>query len=207
MAIPTSDMPGHRALHDRVIAALETCVESQSIDFKESAPWEALQFKIIRTALAMANLRDGGVVVVGVSESGERWDLTGVSDEHFATYNTDDVVDAIHKFASPSVSVILVLVPYGNERRFLAVQISEFTDTPVVCRRDGPPNSGLKQAVLYLRPPGVARTTEMRTAEQMHDLLELAAEKRARRLLETARRIGLETPPARKPFDDELGGL
>jgi hypothetical protein len=41
----------------------------------------------------------------------------------------------------------------------------------------------------------------------MHDLLELAAEKRARRILETARRLGLETMPAKKPFDDELGGL
>src|ERR1051325_11611659 len=48
MAIPTSDMPGHRALHDRVVAALDTCVESQSVDFKESATWEALQFKNIR---------------------------------------------------------------------------------------------------------------------------------------------------------------
>jgi predicted HTH transcriptional regulator len=83
MAIPTSDMPGHRALHDRVVAALDTCVESQSIDFKESAPWEALQFKIIRTALAMANLRDGGVVVVGVGERGSNGISREASDDCF----------------------------------------------------------------------------------------------------------------------------
>jgi hypothetical protein len=207
MAIPTSDMHGHRALHDQVVLALDTCVESQSIDFKESAPWEALQFKIIRTALAMANLRDGGVLVIGASESDDRWNLTGISDGDLSTYDVDNVVDAIHKFASPSVGVALVLVAYRNERRFLAAQFSEFVDTPVVCRRDGPLNSGLKQGAVYVRPPGLARTTEVRSAEQMHDLLELAAEKRARRMLETARRIGLETPPARKPFDEELGGL
>src|SRR4029077_1937830 len=103
MAIPTSDMPGHQAIHDRVVAALDTCVESQSIDFKESAAWSTLQYKVVRTALAMANLRDGGALVIGASEAGDRWDLTGISDEHLATYDVDDVIDAIHKFASPSV--------------------------------------------------------------------------------------------------------
>jgi predicted HTH transcriptional regulator len=207
MAIPTSDLPGHRGLRDRVFAALDTCVESQSVDFKESAPWPILQHKIIRTVLAMANLRDGGILVIGASESGERWDLTGIAGQHLATYDVDDIVDSIHRFASPSVSVSIVLVPYHNGRNFLTIQAFEFAETPIVCRRDGPPGSGLKQGAVYVRPAGVARTTEVRSAEQMHDLLELAAEKRARRILETAQRIGMQAKPAKQPFDDELGGL
>ncbi|MBV8517307.1 MAG: ATP-binding protein [Acidobacteria bacterium] len=135
MPIPISDLPGHRALHQRAVAALESCVEVQSIDFKESAPWEELQHKIIRTTLAMANLRDGGVIVIGVSERGDQWELPGISNEHLATYQVDDVIDAIHKFASPSVDVILVVVPW-NARRFLCVSVSEFGATPIVCRRD-----------------------------------------------------------------------
>jgi predicted HTH transcriptional regulator len=203
MAFPTSDMPGHRALHDRVIAALDTCVESQSVELKESAPWKVLELKIVRTALAMANLRDGGVLVIGVGERGTEWEVSGISDEHLRTYDADDVVDAINRYASPSVAAMIVIVP-RNERRFLAIQIYEFGDTPIVCRRDG---AGLRQGAVYVRPPGVSQTTEVRSAEQMHDLLELAAEKRARRILETARRIGLETVPSSRPFDEELGGL
>ena len=191
-------------MQDRVHAALDICVESQGVDFKQSAPWSRLEHKIIRTALAMANLRDGGIIIIGVSESGDRWERTGISDEDLATYEVDDVIDAVHRFASPSVDVRLVVVPYLESRRFLTVQVFEFADTPIVCRRDGP---DLKQGAVYVRPPGVARTTEIRSADQMHDLLELAAEKRARRILETVRRLGLETMPARKPFDDELGGL
>ncbi len=206
MAIPTSDMPGHRALQDRVFAALDTCIETQSIDFKESAPWQALEYKIIRTSLAMANLRDGGVIVIGASEREQTWELTGISETDLATYVVDDVVDATHRYASPSVAVEIVLVPYRNDRKFLAINVREFAETPIVCRRDGPSQIGLKQGSLYIRPTGVARTSEVRTAEQMHDLLELAAEKRARRILETSRRIGLE-PQLGKPFDDELGGL
>jgi len=71
MAIPTSDLPGHRGLQERVHAALDTCIESQSVDLKESASWKDLQYKIVRTALAMANLRDGGIIIIGASESAE----------------------------------------------------------------------------------------------------------------------------------------
>lgn len=62
-------MPGHHELHGRVHAALDTCVESQAIECKESAPWEVLQHKIIKRALAMGNLRDGGAIIIGASEN------------------------------------------------------------------------------------------------------------------------------------------
>jgi len=60
-AIPTSDMLGHKKLHDRVYNALDRCQESKSVDFKESASWGKLKWKIIRTIIAMGNLRDGGI--------------------------------------------------------------------------------------------------------------------------------------------------
>ena len=41
MAFPTSDMPGHGALRERVQAALDRAIEAPDVDFKESAPWEA----------------------------------------------------------------------------------------------------------------------------------------------------------------------
>jgi len=206
MALPTTDMPGHRALHERVQAALDTCVESQSIDFKESADVATLQYKLIRTAMAMANLRDGGVIVIGAGERGETWDLTGIRDEDLNSYNVDELTDAINRYASPPIAVELVL-HYREGSRFLAVQVREFGDTPIVCRRDGPPGAGLKQGVLYVRPAGVARTSEVRSAEDMQDLLNLAAEKRARSILETARRIGMQPPTPARRFDDELEGL
>lgn len=166
-----------------------------------------LQYKLIRTAMAMANLRDGGVIVIGASERGPSWDLTGISEVHLNSYAVDELVDAINRFASPPIAVELVLVPYRAGPSFLAVNIREFGETPIVCRRDGPPGSGLKQGLVYVRPPGVARTSEVRTADEMHDLLDLAAEKRARRILETARRIGMQAPAPDRPFDDELEGL
>lgn len=187
-----------------MITALNTCVESQSIEFKESAPWTALQHKIAKAAMAMANLRDGGVVIIGVSERADVWERTGISDEHLATYDVDTVIDGVNRYASPPFNVLLVLVNH-EDRRFLAIEVPEFTDTPIVCRREAV-SEGLKPGAVYVRPPGKTQTTVVTSAEQMHDLLELAAEKRARRILELMERLKV-APMPKDPFDEELRGL
>ena len=55
----------------------------------------------------------------------------------------------------------------------------------------------------------MAKTKMVTDAREMHWLLELAAEKRARSFLETARRVGMEISvgSAPDPFAQELGGL
>ena len=54
----------------------------------------------------------------------------------------------------------------------------------------------------------ITKTTKVTSAEDMHELLELAAEKRARRILEVSHRIGLKPSETdNQRFDDELGGL
>jgi hypothetical protein len=207
-AIPTSDMPGYRRLHERVINALDRCQESQGIDFKESAPWNSLKWRIITTALGMGNLRDGGIIVIGASERGQTWDLTGITNEHLATYDPDVIIDVVNKYSSPNIEMDIVLTKYKNDREFLSIQVNEFRDTPIVCKKNGPDGQGIIEGAVYVRPPGVARTTRVMDSSQLHDLLELAAEKRARRILEVSRRIGLvPTSNSEERFDRELEGL
>lgn len=208
-AIPTSDMEGYRKLHDRVCNALNRCQESQGIDFKESAPWEDLKWRLIKTAMGMGNLRDGGIIVVGASEKGETWNLTGISEKDLLTYDVDNIIDTTNKYCSPPIEVDVVLVKYTNGSNFLAFQFHEFSDTPFVCKRNGPDGSRmLTEGEVYVRPPGKARTTKVTVASEMHDLIELAAEKKARKILEQSYRIGLtQVNTASKKFDDELGGL
>ena len=43
--------------------------------------------------MAMGNLRDGGIIIVGVSERGETWDIDGISEEHRSTYDVDTITD------------------------------------------------------------------------------------------------------------------
>lgn len=205
-AIPESTLPGHRHLHERVVAALDLCQESRDLDFKESAPWGDLKWRIARSALGMANLRDGGVIVVGVSERDGEWSLVGIADAHFASYNEDDLNDFVNRYASPPMRIELVRVLHGA-KKYLAVRCPEFEFTPVICKRDGPKDSKLTAGAVYVRPIGKPETTRVRDASQLEDLLELSAEKRAVRMLTNARRLGLEVPGAADPMDAELEGL
>src|SRR4051794_6950751 len=97
-AIPKSDLPGHRRLPEGAVAALERCQESQGVDFKESAAWDDLKWHVIHSVLGMGNLRDGGVIVVGVSQRDDEWAVTGVEASHLATYDADTIIDQVSKY-------------------------------------------------------------------------------------------------------------
>lgn len=205
--IPESTLPGHQRAHERVTGALDLLQEFPWVEFKESRPWEDLKIKITSTSLAMANLREGGILVVGVREDGDSWELQGVDAAHLPTYDEDDVNDFVNRYASPALRVELLLVPYDG-KRFLAVRVPEFSETPVVCKRNGPTGSPLREGAIFVRPPGKPQTTRVAFAAELHDLLELAAEKRARELLRAARRVGFEVPTSESAkFDEELGDL
>jgi Putative DNA-binding domain len=207
-AIPKSNLPGHRQLHERAVAALERCQEAQGVDFKESAVWDELKWHVIHSVLGMGNLRDGGVIVIGVSQRGDQWDLTGLDSAHLGTYDVDVVTDQVNKYISPAVSLDVVLVQY-NAKQFLAIHAREFEDAPLVCKKNGPEGNKaaemLKEGAVFVRPPGMARTTRVTNADQMGELLQLAAEKRARRILEASRRIGMVAQDSdRDLFEQEL---
>ena len=205
--IPQSSLPGHKRLHERAVLALNRCQELQAIDFKESCAWQGLQWRIIKTLLAMANLRDGGILIVGVSERGDDWELTGITTQHLETFDVDTIVGVTNSFASPFIELDIVTVQH-NDTKFLVIQAAEFSDSPIVCKKNGPPEKGLFEGAVYVRPPGLARTTRITSAAEMHDLLELAAEKRARRILEQSRRVGIvPAAPSTEQFDEELAGL
>lgn len=212
-AIPDSTLPGHRQLHQRVVTALDLCQESRNVDFKESAPWANLQVHIVRTSMAMSNLRDGGIIIIGVGERGGSWRLDGISNQHLATYDEDDVNDFVNKYASPTIRVELVRVTH-NGTSFLAIRVPEFVWSPIICNRNGADISKLRRATIYVRTEGKPQTIPASNASHIDDLLDLAAEKRARRILSVSERIGIiastqtqETSDAQERFDEELGAL
>ena len=153
----------------------------------------------------MANLRDGGIIVIGVEQNDSRWMLSGISEADLATFDADIAADQVNSYISPHAKI--TMVSFNEEgKKFLAIEVHEFSDIPVVCKKNGP---GLMEGAVYIRPPGVRpQTTRVMRAEQMHDLLDLAAEKRSRRFLEVAKRVGMVPEEThRQRFDEELKGL
>ncbi|MBD2120808.1 helix-turn-helix domain-containing protein [Trichocoleus sp. FACHB-262] len=206
--ITSSGLPGHSNLRARICNALDRCQEFRDIDFKESGSWGELRWKIIRTVISMGNLRGGGIIILGVSQRNDTWNLDGISSEHLASFDVDDFTDQVNAYISPYVDITLVTVDYSTEQRFLAIAVDEFLDTPLVCKKNGPSPKDLVEGAIYVRSYGKPETTRIMRAEQLHDLLELAAEKRARRLITLSHRIGLVPgTSAKEQFDQELSGL
>ena len=209
-SIPRADTPGYRQLHERVENALDRLQEAPDIEFKESASWDTLRWTIIKTALAMGNLRDGGILIVGVAERSGQEQRTGVSGTDLETYDPDIVADQFGRFISPSIDFTLVQVPY-RDKDYLAFEFQEFREIPLVCKRAG---EGLEVGAVYVRPRGGRpRNTKVTDAAQMRELLDLAADKAARRIIERGIRAGLEFPAGARPptvieqFERELEGL
>jgi len=206
--IPMSDIPGYKRLHELVYGALDLSQESQAVEFKGSAAWDSLKWRVIRTAMAMGNLRDGGIIIIGVAEVGDKWDLGGIETTHLATYDADDVIDITSSYASPPLGMKIARTKYSNNREFLILQVDEFDHTPHVCKKNGPAGSNLFEGELYIRPPGKPQTKKVSNAQEMQDLLELAAEKKARTMIETFHRIGITSSPTPgERFNAELEGL
>ena len=165
-------------------------------------------WRITHSALGMGNLRDGGIIVIGVAQRDDSWALTGIDSAHLGTYDLDLITAHVNAYVSPHADLDVVVVDHRDGHQYLALYVREFRDTPLVCKKNGPDKSGIVEGKVYVRLPAPPRTTSVTNAQQMHELLELAAEKRARRLLETARRVGLvEGIAAADSFDEELEGL
>lgn len=210
MPIPLSNLAGYRALEGKVDTALGLCQESYRVDFKESAAWTVLRDKLVKTVLGMGNLRDGGLIIVGVSERNENWEVTGISPEDLLRYDVDDMFGYFERFVSPFAEIDIVQVS-RPPKKFLAIQVHEFQELPLVCKRNGadPNPEGLFEGAVYIRPiGGVPRTTRVMNSQQMHELLELAAEKKARGIIRRARAMEMAVPDIdNDAFDRELEGL
>lgn len=205
--IPESSLSGHKKLHDRVVGALELCIESQSIELKESCAWDNLKYKITKTTMAMANLRDGGIIIIGVAERNGNFVLEGIRVEHLETFDPDNINDFINKYASPPLGVNLVRVEH-NGKEYLAIEAQMFKQSPIICKKTYEGKEKLKEGAIYIRPLGKAQTTQANKAEDIAQLLKLAAELRAAEMIGTCERIGMapaESDPDK--FEEELGGL
>ncbi len=177
---------------------LEGQTETQSLEFKGSCAWEARTFA--KDILAMANVRDGGWIVVGVEDG--TYKRQGLSEVQIRTFDQETMQDQMAEYADPFVS-IQVFTPDDKEgRHYVVIKVRPFDDVPVICKKDG---LDLQQGAVYYR--GKSRRPEsarIRNSYDVRDLIELATVRMMRRKTE----IGFTVIPSDKQkLDSELQGL
>ncbi len=214
-ALPSTDLEGYELLKDRVQGSLDLLQEGRALDFKRATAWDELKQGIPKDILAMSNLRDGGIIIIGVEESDNKWNRTGITNEQLNTYNPDEMIDHVNKYASPSMTFDVVTHIDNEGLKYLVIRAHEFEEKPFVCKRNCA--NEIRQGAFYIRPLGKSESREVQSADEMQDVLDLAVDKSVRKFLQRCERIGMlvrvpkeefeGTKEDNNKFDAELEGL
>ncbi len=182
---------------ERLEVLLNGAAETDAIEFKAPMSWDKNVF--VKDILALSNVIDGGVIIVGVDDT--TFVRRGVSIEQGQSFDFDIMRDQIATYADPRVIFSRHLVSDAHGLSYIVIQVSPFEEIPVICARDG---HDVKQGTIYFRSrsrrPASARVSN---SSDMREVIEVAIARRARQL----NRIGFASPPPQYDFDAELGGL
>ncbi len=195
------------------IRIMELRHELSGVEFKSPGPISnrRLVAQVIRAILGMSNRRDGGIVIIGVEDSGGLLNPVGLMPSDLDGWALDSLSDLVANYADPSASFTLEKLEY-EDNLYVAIEVEEFSDVPVLCKRDY--GDVLREGACYVRPRRKPETTEIPTQADMRDLLDLAIEKGVTQFLERARRVGLFISPTietsisdQERFDEQLEDL
>lgn len=198
--------------------------EQAHVEFKAGASIadKALRARVIRAMLGLANLADGGHVVIGVGEQGGQIrPPLGMPPELAATWTRDALGDAVAEYADPPPSFRISLLPWDGDAMFAVVSVAEFDDIPILCKKDYQGPSGpegragkliLRAGACYVRSRRKPETVEVPSNVEMRQLLDRAADKRVSAMLDRLQRLGLVELQSGAPtdadrYDEELRDL
>lgn len=157
--------------------------------------------KIVKAAISMGNLRDGGNVVVGVADANPAAMLPGLNPDDLASWLAyDDVARKFAEYASPPLQFNIAQRELKSGAAVVVIEVSEFADIPHLCARDY--QGVLRKGALYVRSRRVPETAEVPTIVEMREVLQVAPEKALRAFVETAERGGVAISPA-QPSDTD----
>jgi len=185
-------------LTDNEIAAiLELGYEQRGVEFKAAGSRSDRPFlaNVARATLALSNQRDGGHLIIGLSEEGLDSSNTGLSEDQLREWlSFDDVSDQINAYADPPAQLQIAAARLPNGRPVVVLEVAEFSEVPILSKKDYPSKIAAKQ--LYTRSMAKPESSASLTQNELREVLTLATEKQLARFLETARRAGVGLGPS-----------
>jgi predicted HTH transcriptional regulator len=199
-----------RLENEELVRFIENGREERWLEYKQSMSWadDETRLKVVKAALAFANIRDGGTLVFGMTEiSTDKYIPDGMQEEHFNSFAQDDVQDRVNTHADPFVSLRVHKIEF-NGKKFVVIQFQPFDLLPVVCKQAG---KGLFQGNLFTRSQKKHESTIVKSQTEMREILDIAIDNGLKQFHQRLARTGLQINslenPDIKAFDDELGNL
>ena len=183
---------------EEIQSLLDGAEETDRIEFKASMPWSKNQ--LVKDILAMANVQDGGKIVIGVEDG--TFNRQGVSEEIAGTYIIDDMRDQVAPYADPKVIFKTHFPKDMGGLQYVVIDVAPFEDQPVICKRDGP---DVHAGTIYFRSQAQKpQSARISNASDMRELMDRAVVGAMRR----QQRLGFSVSTTNTyDYDQELGGL
>lgn len=156
--------------------------ERRNLEFKPGFEWNKpdanwVKEKVIRAVIGMSNTKGGGYVVIGVNEEKHRFDFKGLSSQHVASFaDYEGIKGVIDSFVYGFVEFQIGIVEY-NERNFVTFIVSEFEETPNLCKKNGQENGILTKDELYVRGKSSSPATIKAGDLELREIIRMAADK------------------------------
>ena len=138
-------------------------------------PWtdNVAKAKITRAILAVSNIIDGGVIIIGVKELEDKtFDPVGLSEADASTYYHDTIADYLKEYADPYVNFTVRSIECGG-KKFICIQVMTFDDSPVICKKQG---LDLEKGRIYIRPRTKNESAPVSGYAEMREILDLATD-------------------------------
>lgn len=183
-------------LEQKFRSLLDQQSESRRLDYKAAMRFEGPKARgeIAKCLLAFAN-SGGGDLVVGVKESASGFVEDPLSPDERDTWDPTALGNFLRGRATQLPELRVSYVPVADGHVVL-VEISHFTELPIICSRDLD-HEGVKilrSGALYVRTVD-AKCQEVATADEMRDVVQRAVTRSGDRLLSQIRElVGPSTP-------------
>lgn len=180
--------------------------EERNLEYKGPVEWwdPDVKARLTKCILSLSNIRDGGTIVIGVEQVGESFTAVGLTHAQRDSFKQDEVARHVNNFADPYAEITVSQFPL-EDNDFVVIQVREFDEVPVVCRRNG---IGLREGAIYTRTRRIYECAEVPGQAEMREILDMAVEKGIRRFEARAARAGyVPAPSDAQRFEEELDGL
>jgi predicted HTH transcriptional regulator len=179
--------------------------EERYLEYKRSMIWtgnNTTKVKIAKAMMAMANLRNGGVIVVGMQEVTKGvWVPEVMTPQQIASFNHDDIAQWVNDYASPAVQFSIGPFTFNNNE-FVIIQVKEFDTYPIICRKQkASGGETLEAGAIYYRSNKKIESAPISSEEDSRELIGLAVEKGISRHVNRLHKLGLIPIESPKQLD------
>jgi predicted HTH transcriptional regulator len=193
--------------------------EERYLEFKGPISWDnpCVQANLTKSIMAIANLRDGGWIIIGKEEQNDRtFKMVGISQEQLASFDPDEMKAFVNSHVEPPVAFEIFNRDLEN-MTFLVVKIVGFTDLPIICKKGaGDPKQGvtINAGKIYCRSKGKPESVPVPSVSEMQEIIDIAVDKGISGFVERLNRTGIWAPNIQKEnvtdeerFNKQIGDL